>query len=125
MGWLSDIPGHEGYLVGLERVEVNGWGQWRELTMREHDAELDRNGEVMVLAVQFGCDCGWRSPRIHPPLGTKWSRSIVLLPSGERGQAFEDRCVDKLWKRHVDEVRLMTLGDPDRGNLPDFVLVLV
>ncbi|HKY40716.1 MAG TPA: hypothetical protein VJN18_32500 [Polyangiaceae bacterium] len=87
MGWCSnDHPEHEGYLIGLVKPKDG----WRYRDLNEGDGQVDR-----VAYVQVGCDCGWRSPRIYAPVGTKFIPSVVLAEP-----AFDDLAVE-LWKEHV------------------------
>lgn len=103
MGWCSDAhPEHEGFLVSLVKDD---W-RFRELGDRNDTHAVDD-----VRYVQMGCSCGWRSPRMLAPSGTRWSPCITLAaaPLEELG------C--ELWKEHVaattgrDGVRPSENGD--------------
>lgn len=83
MGWISDAaPTHKGFLVGLVRLRI--------------------------AHVHVECECGWRSPPLHAPLGTEWSPFKVKLPRHETEDydglqarpPFELRC-RQLWQDHV------------------------
>jgi hypothetical protein len=85
MGWINDdAPHHEGYLVGLREDD------WRYIELGTNDPEQ------AVKVVQVGCDCGWRSPRLDAPNGTKFWPSIVVAPEN-----FEDFALS-LWKEHIE-----------------------
>lgn len=93
MGWFSGEPqddGHEGYIVAVVRED----GSFRELSY-----PLDRENRDDIAIVQVGCDCGWRSPRMHAPFGTRFRPYIVMTSPG-----FEEVCLD-LWKAHLDQER--------------------
>lgn len=93
MGWCSDTPEHEGYIVGV--IEER-YGGFRELRSPDH-REL---GVISLRAVQVGCDCGWRSARLACPFGTTWAPFTVLV----RDPAFDERC-RRLWLAHVQHGR--------------------
>lgn len=110
MGWCSEDGSHEGYLAGLVRTEnESGSIVFKELGYPRDEVSRDLGH------VQVACTCGWRSSRLHAPLGTTWSPYIVLLPRGEHDDAsaeftikvlkrkpFEAECFE-LWKRHIEE----------------------
>ncbi|MBV8979289.1 MAG: hypothetical protein JO086_00135 [Acidimicrobiia bacterium] len=89
MGWFSsDHPGHEGYVVGL--VPRSEWA-WRELTTGD-------DGEHPLRMIAVGCDCGWRSPRLYAPPGTRWSPYIVDLPT----KTDDERAYRIWWHGHIE-----------------------
>lgn len=108
MGWISDAaPAHEGFLVGLVR-DSEKVGGFRELRYPDES----HGGKQRIAHVHVECECGWRSPPLHAPLGTEWSPFTVKLPRHEtedyeRGSfglqarpPFEPRC-RQLWQDHV------------------------
>lgn len=89
MGWLNfEAPEHEGYLVA---PVDNGRGRTRELGLDDPDQPIE--------VVQVGCECGWRSHRIHAPFSARFAPSIVIAP-----EDFEERAMD-LWRAHVDGMK--------------------
>lgn len=85
MGWHNEEhPEHEGYLVGLVKVDY----RFREL--ESEDGNVER-----VEYVQMACSCGWRSPRLAAPYDTKFSPSIVLA-----SEALDELGL-LLWQEHV------------------------
>lgn len=106
MGWCNDdAPGHEGFLVALERITERYSSHYRELRANVDERIGDREIEVRV--VQAACECGWRSQRLRAPLGTTWAPSIVMLPKHEQDGAaasptrkpFETMACE-LWSEH-------------------------
>ena len=101
MGWFHDsAPEHEGFIVALERV---GHSEWREVTyeaMREIVEAGDRRLRFPS-HVQSACECGWRSPRLAAPFGTRWSPYSVEVPPD-----FRDACAER-WRTHIDVDVLM------------------
>lgn len=95
MGWI-DCSGdewryqHEGYVVGIKRIE--GTSQFRELGSDDLDV-------IPLNWIQVGCECGWRSPRILAPSGTKWTPCCVTLPSERK-----DDEASLIWQRHVSSL---------------------
>lgn len=85
MGWCSDSPEHEGYLVGLVK---DGGYRWREL-------HAEDGGIVDLKMVQVGCECGWRSGRIATPYDTSFTPSIVCT-----SPEFEE-LGHRLWLDHL------------------------
>lgn len=104
MGWIDDIDGHhEGYLVAC--VQENGSSIWRELSYPN-----DKTKREDIKRVQVGCDCGWRSPRIIAPYGTRFLPFCVALPERDE-QDFESAAI-KLWRAHLAEIReIMAAGN--------------
>lgn len=104
MGWFdSDAPGHEGYLVALVREEGAG-REWRDLRVHPADeAGMRKHDGCRIEVVQVACDCGWRSPRIHAPLGTTWRPCMVVLPAGAGVEAEFERFALELWQAHMRE----------------------
>jgi hypothetical protein len=91
MGWIhEDHPGHEGYVVGLS---TRGGGVYRELGYAYSDT---RPVPQTVEYVCVGCDCGWRSPRLQAPTGTRYEPFCVTL-----SEAAEERA-RHLWKEHIE-----------------------
>lgn len=110
MGWINeDAPQHEGYLVALvleEERSADGLHvmrtRWRELSGLVHDEETARRYDgARISTVQVGCDCGWRSMRMHAPLGTTWRPHSVWLPAAAE-EPFEALALE-LWTGHVRE----------------------
>lgn len=113
MGWFfGDLPGHEGYVVGLvAELRPGGFTAWMELAYpAEH---LPR--ELPVDVIQVGCECGWRSRRFRAPAGTTWSPHIVVLGNDE---VESEAC--RLWQRHIEEEqsRGAPLLEPFEGGGP-------
>lgn len=97
MGWVSDKPGHEGYIVGLTEVESsagNGWTWWRELS----PSAGDETPRAVVERFQAGCTCGWRSRVFLAPRKAEWFPYVVELNDA----AMED-AARALWRRHDEE----------------------
>jgi hypothetical protein len=95
MGWCTgdnEDAGHEGYIVSLVRPADGAF--WRELC---YPNDI---GEQSIAVVQVGCDCGWRSPRMHAPFGTSFAPFVTIL----KDEAFEERCRE-LWHEHVKAER--------------------
>lgn len=108
MGWVSDKPGHEGYMVGLTEVESsagNGWTWWRELGMCQGD-ETPRTVE----RVQVGCECGWRSRVYAAPRRAKWFPYTVEL----NDEAVKDEGRE-IWRRHLDDPEMRLLSRAPEG----------
>lgn len=98
MGWIRDDGqehsyDHEGYIVAVVRDD----GRWRELRLGDK-ARSDSFG----MRLQVACECGWRSQRMVPPLGTEWSPCLVMFRSID-GEAFED-AGGEIWSAHMDQV---------------------
>lgn len=98
VGWLrcdgqEHSNDHEGWVVAVVR---DGYG-WRELHL--DDAPQD------VTYVQVGCECGWRSPRLIAPLGTRFAPCFVDFPTrhGQRDDLYHDTAAD-LWSIHMDQM---------------------
>lgn len=89
MGWISDHPEHEGYLVGVEQTRN---GLFRELG---YPADVGRAERPLAL-VQVACDCGWRSPRLPALPGTRWAPCTVSAPASLESAAIA------LWREHVE-----------------------
>lgn len=109
MGWVSDKPGHEGFVVGLTEVESaagNGWTWWRELGMRQGD-ETPRDVE----RIQVGCECGWRSRVFLAARGTRWFPYAVELRNDDH---VEDEA-RALWRRHLDDPKPALLLPASEG----------
>ena len=88
MSWFHDEEtGHEGTVVGLVEVRHG----WRELGVADQTAQP-------VLVVQAACECGWRSPRMRAPSGTRFVPSAVMLPPG-----YDDRA-RVLWREHIQQI---------------------
>jgi len=108
MGWVSDKPGHEGFIVGLTEMESaagNTWMWWRELGMRQGDETRRR-----VYRIQVGCECGWRSRVYEAPPRAEWFPYTVQL----HNEAVEDEaCV--LWRRHLDDPEMRLLVPAREG----------
>ena len=104
MGWLDEEePGHEGYLVGLVPLEGSDF-RWRELTSFQ---ERDKEPLERVRMVQVGCECGWRSPRIHAPLFTEWFPYVVSAPD------WFDEVARMIWKEHIQSLKIGLLKSQD------------
>lgn len=94
MGWQSEDGSHEGYLVGLVPDEEQGLfaghvpGRWRELSGRDLV-------ETPLRHVKVACSCGWRSPLLWAPNGTRFVPSMVVA-----SEIWRDAC-QRLWTRHV------------------------
>lgn len=86
----DDFPDHEGFLVALTKRSPDDY-RWYEL-----GSHPDDQSEVVVQAVQMGCECGWRSPRICAPSGTTWFPSVVCAH-----QEFE-AYMQQFWKEHLE-----------------------
>jgi hypothetical protein len=92
MGWqTSDVPGHEGFLVGLVH-DAAGRDGWRELRSPADDAE-----RTNIEMFQVGCECGWRSPRFRAPPDTSWWPFTLRFP--EFHEALREVAGD-LWCQH-------------------------
>lgn len=93
LGWFnSDAPGHEGYVVALERVD----GTFREIGDDRTLCTRFRGGGID--AIQVACDCGWRSRRFVPPFGAEYWPHIVELHDDRA----EELCAE-LWRIHATE----------------------
>lgn len=96
MGWLrfdtADMAEHEGWVVAI--IRDGNFGHWRELRLGDHDQEISH--------VQVGCECGWRSPRMIAPIGTRWAPCIVLFP--ERHGEDHDFAAADIWSEHIDDL---------------------
>jgi hypothetical protein len=93
MGWLECSDRgveHEGWVLGF--VQRNG--RWHELK------NIDGKGDApqIVGTIQVVCECGWRSPRLLAPLGTRFFPSCVDLP-----EESDEDLARLLWKKHLDE----------------------
>lgn len=100
MGWIrEDAPGHEGFVVGLVRIDyrtgeevAHETGFWRELR-GPHDDQPRAYGSIR--AIQVACDCGWRSARIDAPYRTTYHPFAVDVP-----EDVERRLCDE-WIEHA------------------------
>mgnify|MGYP001564856525 CR=1 FL=1 len=120
MGWCNEsYPEHEGFVRGWQRVQL-GDGPFAGSELREITCPLGfvpvGSREVEVVAVQVCCECGWRSPLLRAPLGTRWAPCIVYFPKRETeseeseererhmgaqfGRCFEKEC-RLAWKEHL------------------------
>jgi hypothetical protein len=92
MGWLSDDPLHEGYLIGfVERAGVTpGGGLLRECAYPQDGERLQ------LVAVAAGCDCGWRSPRWMP------ARPALWLPYAVEASPDEEERGRAAWRQHLE-----------------------
>lgn len=110
MGWQDDNqPGHEGYLVGLVRAEgplATDWCSVEGVGLRRLASRADDQDRADIAAVQVGCDCGWRSARLVPPLGTSWAPFTVQLPRDAHGRAFET-AARAAWRRHLVDAEVL------------------
>lgn len=101
MGWCHphDADGaHEGHAVAL--VDHGAPGRFRELGY-PHDAKPC----TLLAAVQAGCDCGWRSPRIAAT-SARWDPFCVTVSDFDEGRLV------RYWRAHVDsELRLGTYDE--------------
>lgn len=98
MGWShDDLPTHEGYIVGVVALEGSSY-RTREL------GSIDNDADQPVERIQVACSCGWRSAIVNAPLGTRFSPSIVIFPSGTTEQRTEDRALLE-WNTHIDRER--------------------
>lgn len=99
MGWMRcdpddgvDLRSHEGHVAALV-ADPDATGGWRDLTAGDP--------EQSVSYVQVVCSCGWRTPRLHAPLGTMWRPCTVEF------DCFYDEYEDagyQLWADHMDQV---------------------
>jgi predicted HAD superfamily Cof-like phosphohydrolase len=107
MGWLNfDAPEHEGYLVA---PVDDGRGRTRELGLDDPDQP--------IAVVQVGCDCGWRSQRIHAPFSTRFAPSTVLTTDD-----FEERARG-IWHAHLDPFIERACLPDDEGTRVMFAFV--
>jgi hypothetical protein len=120
MGWLDDTGQHEGFVRGWQRVSL-GEGPFAGSELREIQCPIGAttgSRELDVCAVQVCCECGWRSPLLRAPLGTKWSPCIVHFPDHDRESEASERreellgpkyrCFEKecflAWKDHLSDL---------------------
>lgn len=91
MGWCDDSGEHEGYIVGLVRLNGRDSKSWRELSYFNRDN--DAVGDIQL--IQAACTCGWRSARIVAPYGTFYSpHHIATSPEMEE-------IAHQLWLLHA------------------------
>jgi hypothetical protein len=112
MGWMTDVDGHEGYLIGLvpeSGKTIEGGREYESEILRELTYHRDgqRTDTVPLRYVCVGCDCGWRSPRMHAPSGTEWTPCHVWLAQGRDESICEgyEESARKIWLAHVADVR--------------------
>lgn len=90
MGWfLSDVDGHEGFLVAYVPDQER---EWIELNYFSPDAHSQN-----LRAFGVGCSCGWRSRRFVAPFGTSYHPHIV-----EMADATAEMGARELWKAHAE-----------------------
>lgn len=105
MGWCCDIEGHEGHLVGIvdqHSLFDDGVAIDPALEQYPHERELrypKDDFDCLVREVRVACECGWRSPKLRAPLGTKWRPWCLTVPSDEAEDVARE-----LWKQHVDNL---------------------
>ncbi len=104
MGWQADAAGHEGYLVGFDE-------RGRELR--------DQKRTVEIKTIAVGCECGWRSPMLIAPAGTKWAPSSVWLD--EHHEELTEDFARAMWKKHVDALRGVRVYGSGRMSLRELV----
>jgi hypothetical protein len=104
MGWMSELPGHEGWPVALQRDEKQGLA--RDEHFRPLSYPLDAEPGLRVDAVQAGCDCGWRSPRrVIPSWWAKWFPFTVEVPDHIENDLRAE------WLAHVAQVTAAPKGE--------------
>jgi hypothetical protein len=111
MSCEDGTEGHEGYLVGLvpevgktiDGLEYES-DNLRELT---YHRDGERQDDVPLRWVCVGCECGWRSPRLHAPSGTHWAPCHVRLACDRDDSISEgyEESARKIWAAHVADVR--------------------
>lgn len=94
MGWCCDAyPDHEGFVRGWQRV--TGEGPFAGSSLREIVCPLPPEPvgarELEVSAVQVCCECGWRSPLLRAPIGTRWMPCLVIFSRTDRESEENDR----------------------------------
>jgi hypothetical protein len=121
MGWCCDAyPEHEGFVRGWERVKL-GPNALAGSVLREIACPMQLDAtvgsrEIDVCAVQVCCECGWRSPLLRAPLGTRWAPCIVMFRAcdsetdetdrveashgAQLGRCFEKEC-RLAWREHL------------------------
>ncbi len=120
MGWLNEAYlDHEGFVRGWQRTKL-GEGPFAGSGLFEIECPPGfvtvGSREIEVVAVQVGCECGWRSPLLRAPLDTRWSPCVVHFSARDReseendrreeligaqfGRSFEKEC-HFAWKEHV------------------------
>jgi hypothetical protein len=77
MGWLVDDGhphgyDHEGFVVMVVK-SPDDW-HWREMSYPERTVPAG-----VEIRIQVGCECGWRSHRMVPPLGAEWIPCCVNM----------------------------------------------
>jgi hypothetical protein len=131
MGWTSEDPKHEGYLIGFVEREGVTPGPGADGLLRECSYPKDDHPRRLV-AISAGCDCGWRSPRWLPSEPAEWLPHMVeaAVEEEERGR--------RAWHRHLEQegaggspeqpdahedqripATLASLGQPSLALLPD------
>lgn len=119
MGWINEsYPEHEGFVRGWQRVP-DGEGPFAGSKLIEIQCPVSLPHAALnieVAAVQVCCECGWRSPLLRAPLGTRWSPCIVHFADHDReserneererhigaqhGRSFEKEC-RYAWREHL------------------------
>jgi hypothetical protein len=104
VGWFnSEHPGHEGYLVGLQRDE-SGVDGFRELGFRKSatadSPDLVEQADIKTL--QVACECGWRSARFMAPVGTAYAPHMIFL--SDHSDADLREVAAELWTKHLGDV---------------------
>ncbi len=95
MGWINEsAPQHEGYFVGLVPAD-NPDGTKSDWRFRELSSAAGDTSQMRPVHVQMACSCGWRSPRLAPPMECRYVPSTVLVPDWfeEYGR--------RLWHEHI------------------------
>lgn len=105
MGWLRydghpDDEAHEGYITTV--VQEGGiYAGWRELGLDDVAVSCDdilgvygpTAAERRTYRMQIACTCGWRSHRMHIPIGVEWSPATLWL------SVVDDDTASTLWAR--------------------------
>jgi hypothetical protein len=131
MGWerwgdeAADGQFHEGYLIGVERVTyvdrlgcVVSTNEWREVGADfDHNDDPGQRERRPVHHVQVVCGCGWRSERMHAPLGTYWSPCTTELPVTFDFEKAADEVTYLMWRAHVDGLGSFSLSERGRARL--------
>ena len=100
MGWsFDDLPGHEGYIVGLVQDETSSWRK-RELRMGDEAQPVEH--------IAVACDCGWRSQIVRAPYGTRFLPSTVVFRELDE-ERVEDLALAH-WREHVERERRRRFG---------------